>query len=99
MQSPHARCAQITRENAEAWESMRARLDATVRALAAKHPGETILCVTHGGPIEAVCEALDPRLERKRHVRYTCLSVFENDEAAPAGWTCTLHACAKHAGL
>ncbi len=78
---------------------MRTRMDETVRKLAAAHPDETILLLTHGGPIEAVCPALDPRVDPKADIRYTCLSVFYPDEAAPAGWTCTVHADASHAGL
>jgi broad specificity phosphatase PhoE len=78
---------------------MTARLDETVRKLAAAHPDESILLVTHGGPIEAVCPALDPRVDRHAEVKYTCLSAFHADAAAPQGFTCTLHACAEHAGL
>ena len=90
---------QITRRNAERWAAMRARLDTTVRALAAAHPDESILLVTHGGPIEAVCRELDPRLSKHAAIKYTCLSVFQEDAAAPKGFTCTLHACAAHANL
>jgi broad specificity phosphatase PhoE len=90
---------QITRSKAERWGAMRERMDSVVRKLAAAHPDETILLVTHGGPIEAVCPALDPRVSKGAEIQYTCLSVFHADEAAPKGFTCTLHACAAHAGL
>ena len=87
---------QVTRSNVEKWPALRARMDDTCRRLAAAHPGEAILCVTHGGPIEAVCPALDPRVDGGADVRYTCLSVFVPDSAAPKGFTCTLHADASH---
>ena len=89
----------MTRARTERWPDLRVRMESTVRALAARHPGETVLCVTHGGPIESVCPALDPRLPSRVDIRYTCLSVFVPDEAAPAGYTCTVHADASHAGL
>jgi broad specificity phosphatase PhoE len=89
----------MTRSNTESWPALRARLDKVCRALAAAHPEESILLVTHGGPIEVACPALDPRVDPRAKVRYTCLSVFQPDAAAPAGFTCVLHADASHAGL
>ncbi len=85
-----------TRTSAEKWSGLRARMESTIRVLAAAHPGQTLLFVTHGGPIEAVLPALDPRLSRRVRVNYTSLSVFLPDAAAPAGFTCTVHSDASH---
>ena len=89
----------MTRSAPESWASLRDRLDGVCRKLAAMHPDESILLVTHGGPIEAACPALDPRVNPHAPVRYTCLSVFQPDAAAPAGFTCVTHVDASHAGL
>lgn len=74
-------------------------MDSVCRALADAHPDESVLLVTHGGPIEVACPALDPRVNKHAAVRYTCLSVFLPDAAAPAGFTCVTHVDASHAGL
>ena len=89
----------MTRSSPESWPALRARLDSVCRALAAAHPEESILLVTHGGPIEVAAPALDPRVNPHKAVRYTCLSVFQPDAASPSGFTCVTHADASHAGL
>ena len=89
----------MTRSTPESWSALRTRMDSVCRALADAHPDESVLLVTHGGPIEVACPALDPRVNKHAAVRYTCLSVFMPDAAAPSGFTCVTHVDASHAGL
>ena len=85
---------QVTRKSPETWAGLRERMAETILALAAKYPGDTLLFVTHGGPIEAVLPALDPQLDvRHCRVNYTSLSVFM---PSGPGYSCTLKVCAKH---
>jgi broad specificity phosphatase PhoE len=85
---------QVTRKSPETWAGLRERMASTILALAEKHKGETLLFVTHGGPIEAVLPALDPQLDVKHcRVNYTSLSVFM---PTAGGYSCTVKACAKH---
>lgn len=84
----------VTRKAPETWQGLQERMVGTILALAAKHPGETLLFVTHGGPIEAVLPALDAKLERPFRVNYTSLSVFLPSPSG--GYSCTLKACAEH---
>jgi broad specificity phosphatase PhoE len=67
-----------------------------VRALAAAHPGETLLLVSHGGPIDAVLPVLDGGLPRTRKVDFTSLSLLREDEESANGFTCLIHSCSSH---
>lgn len=59
----------------------------TLNALAVRHPGETVLCVSHGGPLEATVRALDPTVGHF-HANYTCLAVFVETPTSATGWAC-----------
>ena len=85
-----------THSSPESWTELRERLNTVIRKLAAAHPGETLLFVSHGGPIDAVLPELDSRLPRTRMVDYTSLSALHADAESPSGWTCRLHSCALH---
>ena len=84
----------VTRKSPETWPSLAERMHATIRALAAQHPGESRLFISHGGPIEAVLPVLDASLRPPFHVRYTSLSVFSPQAAG--SYKCQVAACAQH---
>lgn len=57
-------------DDGETYEEMAERVVAAVTAIAAKHPGEAVLVVAHGGPIRALhATALDLDLAAHRRMR------------------------------
>ena len=61
-------------DEGESYEQMRERVVAAVLAIAERHPGETILIVTHGGSIRACrasADGLDYATSRKTDLRST----------------------------
>jgi len=56
--------------NGERLEDLQARVVRLVDSIAAAHPDETVVIVTHGGPIRAFfCHAFDAKLETFRKIR------------------------------
>jgi len=92
----HASAFTATQAEPESWSALRARMDACVRALCARHPGESVLFVTHGGPIDSVLPSLDSRLPRTRRVDYTSLSLLLEDAESERGFCCLVHSCSQH---
>lgn len=66
-------------EGGESYEALAARVIPALHAMAARHPAETVLVVTHGGPIRAIAAAiagLDPLAARR------AIPVVQNCEVA-----------------
>ncbi len=72
--------------NGETMGEVIARVGAAMEALAAKHPGEDVVIVSHGGAIRAaVAHALDIAADNALHLSVANLSLTRMDRHA-AGW-------------
>lgn len=76
--------ASVTLADPEVRAQLEDRLGRTAERLSERHPGEAIVLVSHGGPIEAVTRVLDRSVNAHRMPMcwYTGLSVFERARTA-----------------
>eukprot|EP01063_Lacrimia_lanifica_P005484 TRINITY_DN13259_c0_g1_i1.p1 TRINITY_DN13259_c0_g1~~TRINITY_DN13259_c0_g1_i1.p1 ORF type:complete len:263 (+),score=56.92 TRINITY_DN13259_c0_g1_i1:31-819(+) len=82
----------------EPWRGMQQRCDATVRAVAAAHPEESALFITHGGPAASLDATLAHAPDDDHLYSYTALFGYAPKHGAPTAhpWDCFVRGCSKH---
>ena len=69
----------------------------TVRTLAERYPGETLLLCSHGGPCQHAYRTLvGPRARTDLQAGYTALYVFVRDGGAESEWCAPIAADQSH---
>jgi len=69
------------------------RLTSFMEDMAAKHPNERLLVVSHGAFIGLALRHLIPELNTDEHLRNTSVTKIRRTEL---GWACELYNCSRH---
>ena len=80
----------------ETEEGLADRMEATMRALAARFPGQSVLACSHGGPCEHAHRRLTAGQSTGGPAGYTALYVFIYDEDGSDAWRAPLAADTTH---